>query len=68
MIERAISLNLQQGYRLPAPMECPEAVYQLMLDCWQKERNHRPSFASIVHTLDSLIRSPDALSKVAQNR
>lgn len=49
-------------------MECPEAIYQLMLDCWQKERNHRPNFASIVHTLDSLIRTPEALLKVAQNR
>ena len=30
-----------QGYRLPAPMDCPEAIHQLMLDCWQKERAHR---------------------------
>ncbi|XP_018027428.2 ephrin type-A receptor 4-B-like [Hyalella azteca] len=60
--------SIEKGYRLPAPMECPEAIYQLMLDCWQKERNHRPSFASIVHTLDNLIRTPEALAKVAQNR
>ena len=49
-------------------MECPEAIYQLMLDCWQKERNHRPNFAAIVRTLDRLIRTPEALAKVAQNR
>ncbi|KAK3892411.1 hypothetical protein Pcinc_003644, partial [Petrolisthes cinctipes] len=60
--------SIEKGYRLPAPMECPEAIYQLMLDCWQKERNHRPNFASIVRTLDRLIRTPEALSKVAQNR
>lgn len=42
-------------------MDCPEALYQLMLDCWQKQRTHRPSFASIVSTLDNLARQPQAL-------
>ncbi|XP_059486386.1 ephrin type-A receptor 4-A isoform X2 [Neocloeon triangulifer] len=60
--------SIEKGYRLPAPMDCPEAVYQLMLDCWQKERTHRPTFASIVKTLDKLIRCPDTLRKIAQNR
>lgn len=49
-------------------MDCPEAIYQLMLDCWQKERTHRPTFASIVKTLDKLIRVPETLRKIAQNR
>lgn len=49
-------------------MDCPEAIYQLMLDCWQKERTHRPTFESIVKTLDKLIRCPDTLRKIAQNR
>lgn len=55
-------------FRLPAPMDCPEAIYQLMLDGWQKERTHRPTFLSIVNTLDKLIRCPDTLRKIAQNR
>lgn len=49
-------------------MDCPEAIYQLMLDCWQKERTYRPTFQSIVKTLDKLIRVPDTLRKIAQNR
>lgn len=53
--------SIEKGYRLPAPMDCPEALYQLMLDCWQKQRTHRPSFASIVSTLDNLARHPQAL-------
>ncbi|XP_066144115.1 ephrin type-A receptor 4-A isoform X2 [Euwallacea fornicatus] len=60
--------SIEKGYRLPAPMDCPEAIYQLMLDCWQKERTHRPSFLSVVKTLDKLIRVPDTLRKIAQNR
>jgi len=42
-------------------MDCPEALYQLMLDCWQKQRTHRPTFASIVSTLDNLARQPQSL-------
>lgn len=42
-------------------MDCPEALYQLMLDCWQKQRTHRPTFASIVSTLDNLARQPQTL-------
>ncbi|CAG0888322.1 unnamed protein product [Cyprideis torosa] len=59
---------IERGYRLPAPMDCPEAIHQLMLDCWQKERTHRPSFPAIVQTLDRLIRCPETLRKVAPNR
>ncbi|XP_055377666.1 ephrin type-B receptor 1-B [Condylostylus longicornis] len=53
--------SIEKGYRLPAPMDCPEALYQLMLDCWQKQRTHRPTFASIVSTLDNLARQPQVL-------
>ncbi|ALC48140.1 Eph [Drosophila busckii] len=53
--------SIEKGYRLPAPMDCPEALYQLMLDCWQKQRTHRPTFGSIVSTLDNLARQPQSL-------
>ena len=55
-------------FRLPAPMDCPEAIHQLMLDCWQKERAHRPSFSSIVKTLDKLICCPETLRKIAASQ
>lgn len=56
---------IEKGYRLPAPMDCPEAIHQLMLDTWQKERSHRPTFASVVKTLDKLICCPETLRKIA---
>jgi Eph receptor B1 len=58
---------IDKTYRLPAPMDCPEAIHQLMLDCWQKERGHRPSFPSIVKTLDKLICCPETLKKIAKS-
>lgn len=42
-------------------MDCPSALHQLMLDCWQKDRNNRPKFSQIVNNLDKMIRNPNAL-------
>ncbi|XP_070609255.1 ephrin type-B receptor 1 isoform X7 [Erythrolamprus reginae] len=56
---------IEQDYRLPPPMDCPTALHQLMLDCWQKDRNTRPRFAEIVNTLDKMIRNPASLKTVA---
>lgn len=52
---------VEEGYRLPSPMDCSAALYQLMLDCWQKDRNSRPKFDEIVNMLDKLIRNPSSL-------
>ncbi|KAM6977933.1 ephrin type-B receptor 2-like [Aplochiton taeniatus] len=52
---------IEQDYRLPPPMDCPSALHQLMLDCWQKDRNNRPKFSQIVSTLDKMIRNPTCL-------
>lgn len=61
--------GIERGYRLPPPDDnCPESVHQLMLDCWQRDRAHRPTFPQIVKTLDKLIRFPDSLAKVTTPR
>uniref|UniRef100_A0A3Q3WA84 receptor protein-tyrosine kinase n=1 Tax=Mola mola TaxID=94237 RepID=A0A3Q3WA84_MOLML len=49
---------IDEGYRLPAPMDCPVVLHQLMLDCWEKGRSDRPKFGQIVTILDKLIRNP----------
>ena len=56
---------VDEGYRLPPPMDCPSALHQLMLDCWQKDRNARPRFTDIVSTLDKMIRNPASLKAMA---
>lgn len=56
---------INDGFRLPTPMDCPSAIYQLMMQCWQQERSRRPKFADIVSILDKLIRAPDSLKTLA---
>ncbi|CAL8256711.1 unnamed protein product [Merluccius merluccius] len=52
---------IEQDFRLPAPMDCPLVLHQLMLDCWQKDRGARPKFPDLVSMLDKMIRNPASL-------
>ncbi|XP_053317672.1 ephrin type-A receptor 5 [Spea bombifrons] len=61
MTNQDVIKAVEEGYRLPSPMDCPAALYQLMLDCWQKDRNSRPKFEEIVNMLDKMIRNPSSL-------
>ncbi|NWU38529.1 EPHA2 protein, partial [Hylia prasina] len=56
---------INEGFRLPAPLDCPSAIYQLMMQCWQQERGRRPKFTDIVSILDKLIRAPESLKALA---
>ncbi|KAM4647094.1 ephrin type-A receptor 2 [Amazona ochrocephala] len=56
---------INEGFRLPAPLDCPSAIYQLMMQCWQQERSRRPKFADVVSILDKLIRAPESLKALA---
>uniref|UniRef100_A0A673AAU4 receptor protein-tyrosine kinase n=1 Tax=Sphaeramia orbicularis TaxID=375764 RepID=A0A673AAU4_9TELE len=58
---------IDEGYRLPAPMDCPVVLHQLMLDCWEKGRSDRPKFGQIVTILDKLIRNPASLRDLANS-
>jgi serine/threonine protein kinase len=46
-----VMIEVEKGYRLPAPAKCPKAVYQLMLKCWNPLRKMRPAFSSIQEQL-----------------
>ncbi|KAM8856961.1 ephrin type-A receptor 6-like isoform X2 [Synchiropus splendidus] len=67
MSNQDVILSIEEGYRLPAPMGCPVALHQLMLHCWQKERNHRPKFTDVVTFLDKLIRNPSSLLPLVED-
>uniref|UniRef100_A0A3P8TNZ5 receptor protein-tyrosine kinase n=1 Tax=Amphiprion percula TaxID=161767 RepID=A0A3P8TNZ5_AMPPE len=59
---------IEEGYRLPAPMDCPVVLHQLMLDCWERERAERPTFSQILNMLDKLIRNPGTLKTTPEER
>ena len=52
--------ELQKGYRLPAPDNCPSVIYTLMLSCWNKLPEQRPSFTDIQQSLLQIINTNKA--------
>ncbi|XP_077459301.1 ephrin type-A receptor 2a isoform X2 [Stigmatopora argus] len=65
MSNHEVMKAINEAFRLPAPMDCPSAIYQLMLQCWQHDRSKRPRFSDIVNILDKLLQSPESLSTIA---
>uniref|UniRef100_A0A8C4IPP8 receptor protein-tyrosine kinase n=1 Tax=Dicentrarchus labrax TaxID=13489 RepID=A0A8C4IPP8_DICLA len=65
MSNHEVMKAINEAFRLPAPMDCPSAIYQLMLQCWQHDRPKRPRFSDIVNILDKLLRSPESLKTIA---
>jgi len=38
---------IESGKRLELPQNCPQKIYKVMLDCWNKEAASRPTFAQL---------------------
>uniref|UniRef100_A0A0E9X9P6 Protein kinase domain-containing protein n=1 Tax=Anguilla anguilla TaxID=7936 RepID=A0A0E9X9P6_ANGAN len=42
---------ITSGYRMPAPPQCPESIYEIMLSCWRDAPEDRISFSLLKCTL-----------------
>ncbi|KAG5274306.1 hypothetical protein AALO_G00134630 [Alosa alosa] len=65
MSNHEVMKAINEAFRLPAPMDCPSAVYQLMLQCWLHDRSKRPRFVDIVNVLNKLQTNPESLKTIA---
>ena len=43
---------LQQGYRMPCPMGCPDKLHNIMLDCWREDPDCRSTFETLQWQLE----------------
>ncbi|KAM9533277.1 ephrin type-A receptor 10 [Guaruba guarouba] len=59
MSNQDVMKAVEDGFRLPAPVNCQPPLHQLMLDCWQKDRSQRPKFSHIHNILSKLVQSPE---------
>uniref|UniRef100_A0A673LJS1 Tyrosine-protein kinase n=1 Tax=Sinocyclocheilus rhinocerous TaxID=307959 RepID=A0A673LJS1_9TELE len=46
--------EVERGYRMPAPNNCPDEIYALMCQCWQYDPRNRPSFRKLKADLCAL--------------
>ncbi|XP_075029982.1 ephrin type-A receptor 10 [Calonectris borealis] len=59
MSNQDVMKAVEDGFRLPAPVNCQPPLHQLMLDCWQKDRSQRPKFSHIHNILSKMVQSPE---------
>ncbi|VEN44813.1 unnamed protein product [Callosobruchus maculatus] len=44
--------QVEHGYRMPAPPNCPPALYEIMLECWNRDPMRRPTFETLQWKLE----------------
>ncbi|XP_075872418.1 tyrosine-protein kinase Fyn isoform X3 [Nelusetta ayraudi] len=44
MNNREVLEQVERGYRMPCPQDCPPSLHELMLQCWKREAEERPTF------------------------
>ncbi|NWW86506.1 LCK kinase, partial [Rhynochetos jubatus] len=44
--------NLERGYRMPQPDNCPRELYELMMQCWKERPEDRPTFEYMKSVLE----------------
>ncbi|XP_036388722.1 LOW QUALITY PROTEIN: proto-oncogene tyrosine-protein kinase Src [Megalops cyprinoides] len=59
MVNREVLDQVERGYRMPCPAECPESLHELMLSCWRKEAEERPTFEYLQGFLEDYFTSTE---------
>ncbi|KAL9964204.1 hypothetical protein ACROYT_G027807 [Oculina patagonica] len=54
---REIARKLQEGFRMPKPKHVDSKLYQIMLNCWEKNPSDRPTFAKLKETMKDMERN-----------
>ena len=51
MNNREVLQAVRQNYRMPPPKNCPDTLYEIMLNCWKHEPDNRPTFEHLKYQL-----------------
>ena len=53
MNNRQVLEAIEQNYRIPSPDSCPDALYKIMLSCWENDIDDRPTFEHLKYQLEN---------------
>ncbi|XP_018886547.1 ephrin type-A receptor 1 isoform X5 [Gorilla gorilla gorilla] len=65
MSNQEVMKSIEDGYRLPPPVDCPAPLYELMKNCWAYDRARRPHFQKLQAHLEQLLANPHSLRTIA---
>ncbi|XP_057588038.1 ephrin type-A receptor 1 isoform X1 [Hippopotamus amphibius kiboko] len=65
MSNQEVMKSIEDGYRLPPPLDCPAPLYELMKNCWAYNHARRPPFHRLQAQLEHLHANPHSLRTIA---
>lgn len=57
MTNAEVLSQVERGYRMPMPPNCNRSIYEIMLECWHKDPNRRPTFATLHRKLEDFCKA-----------
>ncbi|XP_014340715.1 proto-oncogene tyrosine-protein kinase Src [Latimeria chalumnae] len=67
MVNREVLDQVERGYRMHCPPECPESLHDLMLQCWRKDPEERPTFEYLQSFLEDYFTSTEPQYQPGEN-
>uniref|UniRef100_A0A914HGE8 Tyrosine-protein kinase n=1 Tax=Globodera rostochiensis TaxID=31243 RepID=A0A914HGE8_GLORO len=65
MTNAEVLQKVENCYRMPCPPGCPIVLYEIMLQCWHKDAEKRPTFETLQWKLEELFTSEGSEYKEA---
>lgn len=53
MSNQEVLQQVSRSYRMPQPPNCPDRLYQIMLNCWKTNAEERPTFEALKYILEN---------------
>ena len=53
MSNQEVLQQISRSYRMPQPSNCPDKLYQIMLNCWKGQADDRPTFETLRWSLEN---------------
>ncbi|TNN07763.1 Tyrosine-protein kinase Fyn isoform 1 [Schistosoma japonicum] len=59
--------QVENGYRMPCPINCPNSIYEIMLNTWDARPECRPTFAFLCNYFEDYFTSAELSYRPADN-
>ncbi|XP_031630743.1 tyrosine-protein kinase Src42A isoform X2 [Contarinia nasturtii] len=66
MTNAEVLSQVEHGYRMPCPPNCTQPLYEIMLECWNKDPMRRPTFETLQWKLEDFFTLDPSDYKEAQ--